>query len=267
MTGIANGLTLPNSLANGQTTDASLVMANYSTLLVALNRALLDAGGGSGMNAYGSVIHNLGAGALLTDAVNLGQLAGYLPLTGGTLTGALTASGGLIAPTRTAGDSSTNAATTAFVQTQLAAVTLAYAPLASPALTGTPTVPTAAPGTNTTQVASTAFTTAAIAAIPASGLGIGQTWQALLGSRADGTTYTNSTGKPIFVSLTVYSNETATVGTGSVVVGGVTITTGLVGAGFTHNMFYQTAFIVPNGSTYQVNIGSGGSIVGWAELR
>jgi len=25
--------------------------------------------------------------------------------------------------------------------------------------------------------------------------------------------------------------------------------------------------VVPNGSTYQVNIGSGGSIVGWAELR
>lgn len=39
------------------------------------------------------------------------------------------------------------------------------APLASPALTGTPTVPTAAPGTNTTQAASTAFVAAAIAAI------------------------------------------------------------------------------------------------------
>lgn len=39
-----------------------------------------------------------------------------------------------------------------------------YAPLASPALTGTPTVPTAAPGTNTTQAASTAFVSAAVAA-------------------------------------------------------------------------------------------------------
>ena len=39
MTGIANGLTLPNSLTNGQTTDAPLVMANYNTLLAALNRA------------------------------------------------------------------------------------------------------------------------------------------------------------------------------------------------------------------------------------
>ena len=40
----------------------------------------------------------------------------------------------------------------------------AKAPLASPALTGTPTVPTALPGTNTTQAASTAFVTAAVAA-------------------------------------------------------------------------------------------------------
>ncbi len=36
------------------------------------------------------------------------------------------------------------------------------APLASPALTGTPTVPTASAGTNTTQAASTAFTTNAV---------------------------------------------------------------------------------------------------------
>ena len=37
----------------------------------------------------------------------------------------------------------------------------AKAPLASPALTGTPTAPTAASGTNTTQIATTAFVTAA----------------------------------------------------------------------------------------------------------
>lgn len=38
------------------------------------------------------------------------------------------------------------------------------APLASPALTGTPTAPTAAGGTNTTQLATTAFVTTAVAA-------------------------------------------------------------------------------------------------------
>jgi hypothetical protein len=40
-----------------------------------------------------------------------------------------------------------------------------YAPLASPALTGTPTAPTAALGTNTQQVSTTAFVAAAIAAL------------------------------------------------------------------------------------------------------
>ena len=43
-------------------------------------------------------------------------------------------------------------------------VATSYAPLASPALTGTPTAPTAAPGTNTTQLATTAFVAAAVTA-------------------------------------------------------------------------------------------------------
>lgn len=93
MTGIANGLTLPNSLTNGQTTDAPLVMANYNTLLAALNRALLDTGGGSGMNAFGSQIHNLAAGSASTDAATYGQITGlsatYLALAGGTMLGKL----------------------------------------------------------------------------------------------------------------------------------------------------------------------------------
>ena len=42
-------------------------------------------------------------------------------------------------------------------------ITTTYAPLASPALTGTPTAPTASAGTNTTQIATTAFVTSAIA--------------------------------------------------------------------------------------------------------
>lgn len=46
--------------------------------------------------------------------------------------------------------------------TRATAAEALLAPLASPALTGTPTVPTAAPGTNTTQAASTAYSTAAI---------------------------------------------------------------------------------------------------------
>ena len=35
------------------------------------------------------------------------------------------------------------------------------------------------------------------------GLGVGQTWQDLSGSRSTGVTYTNTTGKPIMVSLSM----------------------------------------------------------------
>jgi hypothetical protein len=65
-------------------------------------------------------------------------------------------------PTATAGTSTTQLATTAFVTT----ADNLKANLASPALTGTPTAPTATPGTNTTQIATTAFV---LAAVPAFG--------------------------------------------------------------------------------------------------
>lgn len=68
----------------------------------------------------------------------------YAPLDGPSLTGVPTA------PTATAGTSTTQIATTAFVDT-------GYARLASPAFTGTPTAPTPASGANNTTVATTAF--------------------------------------------------------------------------------------------------------------
>ena len=67
--------------------------------------------------------------------------AGYLQLSGGTMTGAINfAAGQTIA---------------GYLTTATAAST--YAPLANPALTGTPTAPTAAVDTNTTQLATTAY--------------------------------------------------------------------------------------------------------------
>ncbi|MGL4427786.1 MAG: phage tail protein [Silvania sp.] len=58
----------------------------------------------------------------------------------------------------------TQAATPKAVKTVMDATNL-KAPLASPALTGTPTAPTAAPGTNNTQLSTTAFVQAALAAL------------------------------------------------------------------------------------------------------
>lgn len=132
-------------------------------------------------------------------ATTSAQLAGVISDETGT--GALVFSdspaltGNPTAPTQSAGNNSTRLATTAYTDAAVAAlinsapgaldtldelaaalgddanfaatVTTALtlkAPLASPALTGTPTVPTAAPGTNTTQAASTAYVEAAVAA-------------------------------------------------------------------------------------------------------
>ena len=60
---------------------------------------------------------------------------------------------GTTATTQSAGDTSTKLATDGFVANS-------FAPLASPALTGTPSAPTAAAATNTTQVATTAYVVA-----------------------------------------------------------------------------------------------------------
>jgi hypothetical protein len=69
---------------------------------------------------------------------------------------------------------------------------------ASPAFTGTPTAPTPTVGDNTTKLATTAHVQAAMLG------GAGQTLQNLSGSRVLGTTYTNTTGRPIFVQVQVF---------------------------------------------------------------
>ncbi len=124
--------------------------------------------------------------AILTDTL---PGFGVAPLDSPALTGNPTA------PTQAAGNNSTLLATTAFVQAAIAALVAsapatldtlkelatalgndadfattmtnalaAKAPLASPALTGSPTAPTPAAGTNSTQIATTAFVQAVASA-------------------------------------------------------------------------------------------------------
>ena len=81
-------------------------------------------------------------------------------------------------------------------------------------------------------------------------IGVGQTWQSV--TRTSGVTYTNSTGKPIFVNVLVNVNNTS--GTGATItVDGVLVSTTLgaaSGIGMAQNVT-QSA-IVPNGSTYVI---------------
>lgn len=79
---------------------------------------------------------------------------------------------GWTATTQAALDSSTKVSTTAYAdsavvveKTRALAAEALLAPLASPALTGTPTAPTATGGTNTTQLATTAFVATGFAPI------------------------------------------------------------------------------------------------------
>lgn len=116
--------------------------------------------------------------AVIGDESNA-EVVIYNAKSGNTLSGLIRGSGGTTASTWTTGtpvarnytsfdhnrfvdninDLATNKADSAdvYTQTQIDTALAEKAPLASPALTGTPTAPTASSGTNTTQIATTAY--------------------------------------------------------------------------------------------------------------
>lgn len=131
----------------------------------------------------------------------------------------------------------------------------------SPAFTGTPTAPTASAGTNTTQVATTAFVTTAVAAAPM--LGIGQSWQDVTASRNWDTTYTNTTGKPIQISVNALDTVNGNLSI-DLYVGGVKIANHFLGG----STQATVSAVVPPGATYRVvRLDTNDTILVWAELR
>lgn len=106
-------------------------------------------------------------------------------------------------------------------------------------------------GTDTTRAVTPAGLKSAV-------LGLGQTWQDVTASRTFGVTYTNSTGRPIMVSIKYSSTSTLIV-----VIDGVTLR-GLAGSALVSNTDDCSTFIIPNGSTYSA---SGGNKAYWNELR
>ena len=92
-------------------------------------------------------------------------------------------------------------------------------------------------------------------------LGAGQTWQNLTGSRALNTSYTNTTGKPMAVSVYWSAGAPAQL---NFVAGGVT--GDVAGNGSTG--FCTSRVIVPPGATYQLQVASGSATIGaWYELK
>lgn len=96
------------------------------------------------------------------------------------------------------------------------------------------------------------------------GIGYGQTWQDVTASRASGTTYTNTTTKPIQVNISAAMD-----GVGvriSLAINGVAVDGQ---AAYAVNAICAISAIIPPGNTYALS-GSGGSVASltkWYELR
>jgi hypothetical protein len=97
-------------------------------------------------------------------------------------------------------------------------------------------------------------------------LGVGQTWTTS-SQRTSGVTYTNSTGKPIMVS--VYSSGLDNGVYLTAVVGGITVSRSGGGAGGDGRWQINSSFIVPDGATYSVTFLTGAlnTTLMWNELR
>ncbi len=94
-------------------------------------------------------------------------------------------------------------------------------------------------------------------------LGYGQTWQTQTPSRVSGTTYYNTTSRPISVEVTLYVSSGSSGYT--VVKGGISTTVSLTGltAGFNP----VVSFICPPGNAYSITVNAGTTISAWLELR
>jgi hypothetical protein len=96
-------------------------------------------------------------------------------------------------------------------------------------------------------------------ATPAGGIGIGQTWQDVTGSRSNGVTYTNTTGKPIMISISIEGSPSTS---SNISVNGVVVAR--IGSdGTVSNNASSAQIIVPNGNTYSI----AGRFTLWVELR
>ncbi len=175
------------------------------------------------------VNHQAGGGSGVTpeqDAL-IATITAKAPLASPTFTGTPAA------PTATGGASTTQIATTAFVQGEITA----KAPLANPTFTGTPEAPTATPGANTTQIATTAFVTGAVTGL----------------ATLAGPTFT---GVPAAPTASLGTNTTQVATTAFVAAALTDIADNLVTTIVDGTTSAVTGFTV-NGATFDTAIGSG----------
>jgi hypothetical protein len=146
----------PNfSVATGSPGTDVIISGTYPDLLLTVPRGSPGASGALGDGSYGDITVS-GTGSVLTvanGAISVGKMAN---MAADTVLANIT--GGAAAPVAvTKANFKTWLAIAQGDVTSLTSDLAAKAPLASPALTGTPTAPTAATATNTTQIATTAY--------------------------------------------------------------------------------------------------------------
>jgi hypothetical protein len=173
----AGGALLVSPVFTGTPQAPTATLGTDTGQLATCAFVIAELGGAS----IGVMTFNTRAGAVVLTAADITGAGGAL-LAGPAFSGVPTA------PTAGSGTATQQLATTAFVTSAIAALSIGVASfnsrtgavtlttndisaaggavLASPIFSGIPTAPTASPGTSTTQLATTAFVTAAIAAAP-----------------------------------------------------------------------------------------------------
>lgn len=209
------------------------------------------------------------------------------------------------APTATAGSNTTQLANTAFVKAEITALSLGNmstqaksavditggtivgitdlavadggtgrSTLSANAVllgNGTSGINTVAPGTSGNVLTSNGTTWASTAPAVIKGLGLGgEVWNDVTGSRAAGTTYTNSNAYPIMFAVSgTKSASSNTQGSIDMLVDGLTITqvASRVGNNIDHSVvILSSTVIVPPGKTYRANLSGDTSLTLWREL-
>jgi hypothetical protein len=117
---------------------------------------------------------------------------------------------------------------------------------------GTSALQTVAPSTSGNVLTSNGTTWTS--ATPAGGIGDGQTWQDVTSSRTMGTTYTNSTGKPIMLVAQANRNGASTSGIG-ITIGGVFVPV-CYGTNSDGGNTAVGSIIIPIGATYVLSVTS-----------
>lgn len=93
---------------------------------------------------------------------------------------------------------------------------------------------------------------------------LGQTWQNVTGSRAANTTYTNTTGRSIEVVISRGNTTGSGANSHDFLVDSVSITSA---SSSSAALFGSFSVIVPNGSTYRLNLTGIASLISWSEMR